>query len=111
MDLPGNQTVTFVAVTNGTEDRNNIATPVEVETALGGCMFRPLSAAEKAGLMDIATEVWKCTAPPSEPALSTNVNALLRYQGKTYTVTAGAQHEYDLDGFLDHVTILCQKTV
>lgn len=73
-------------------------------------MFRPLSAREKAGLVDnIATEVWKCTAPPAAAALEMNAISELKFNAETYQVTGGAQREYDLDGVLDHVSVLCQK--
>lgn len=108
----GGQVVTFVTFTLGDDvDNLGIKSEVPTEVAVSGCHFRPLSASETAQIseIDIATQTWKCTAPPVAAALSADAAGYLKYGGDTYTIVGGAQPFTDLEGRLVKVTILAQR--
>ena len=86
-----------------------------------GCRFRPAATAEVDGQTDVATEVWKLTAPPnaatiaalstgeivydgtSSPSLPDDPNELFRIDGRV-------QPKYDNDA-VHHVTVMCKRQV
>jgi hypothetical protein len=107
----GDQTVTFVAITYGPPDENGIPEEIRTETPVAGCLFRPLRSDEKAGVFEIATEVWKATCPPVTAALTASVNGELKHDGITYQTVAGAQPYRGLDGVVDHVVVMCRRQV
>ncbi len=110
MSLAGD-TVIFGSFTEGdTADSLGMTTEVAHETEITGCRFRPLSATETAQTeFDIASEVWKCTAPPVPAALAADVNGYLKFGGEVYQIIAGAQPFTDLDGSSFKVTVLARK--
>ena len=107
----GGQTVTFVTFTlDGTADNLGVKHESATEVAVAGCRFRPLSAAETAETeFDVATEVWKCTAPPAAAVLAADSTGYLRCDGDTYAIVGGPQPFTDLYGVPFKVTILAQK--
>jgi hypothetical protein len=108
----GDQTVTFVAVTNGALDRLGIPAQVRTEIAVPGCRFRPLSAEETVGLTDLATEVWKCTAPPVAAVLAAMAIDEVKHNGITYQIVGGVKPYNDYFSNTVHkVTVLCQKQI
>lgn len=109
----GGQTVTFVTVTEDTNNRDRYGNPalVRAEVDVAGCHFRPLSAKETLGLGDIATDPWKCTAPPVAAALGATVNSEVKHNGITYQVIAGARPYSDFSDSVFKVTIICQRQV
>jgi hypothetical protein len=107
----GDQTVGFVTITDGALDELGIPAQVRTTVNVPGCRFRPLSAAETVDLTDVATEVWKCTAPPSAAALVDATGELV-HDGVTYQVIGGPKPYPDAfrsDTF--KVTVMCEKQV
>lgn len=105
----GGQTVTFVTITPGTEgrfERDKTPTPVDVP----GCRFRPLGTSEMVAETDLATEVWKCTAPPVAAVLAATAASELIYGDKTYHVT-GVEPFTDLSGRPFKVTVIAERYI
>ena len=110
----GGQTITVVTFSrSGAVDNLGIQPEIPVEVEVEGVHFRPLSATETAEIseIDIETQVWKLTADPVAAVLNADTTAYIRYNGDTFTVVGGAQPFTDLEGEIDHVTILVQKQV
>lgn len=77
----GDQTVGFVGVTLGDADANGVRARTRVQVNVNGCRFRPLRVDEKVGVFNIASEVWKCTAPPDPGVLALTSIGELVYDG------------------------------
>lgn len=105
----GDQTVTFVALVKTGEDRNNEPIFTRNEVAVTGCRFRPLRVNEKVGVTDIATEVWKCTAPPVAAVLNAEAISELKYLGETYQLLGEVSPFTDFSSVVHKVTVLAQK--
>ena len=107
----GGQTVTFVTFTlDGVADNLGIKAEQSTEVEVTGCRFRPLTAAETADTeFDVATEIWKCTAPPTSTVLAADSTGYLRCDGDTYAIVGGPQLFPDMNGQPFKVTILAQK--
>lgn len=105
----GSQTVSFVTITNGALDRLGNPAKIRTEVPVNRCRFRPLHARETAELdTNIATEVWKCTAPPAAAAVIAASTGELKHNGVTYKIIGGAKRFEDFaEPF--KVTIICQK--
>jgi hypothetical protein len=112
----GNQTLTFVSITEGVKDRWGVAAPVIVEVPVSGCRFRPLSGMEKVGLTDVATDIWKGTVPPHAAAMNAQVNGQVKYSGPEtggvvviFEIDAGPNTFPDADGLPYKVTVFCKR--
>jgi hypothetical protein len=107
----GGQTVTFISVTgSGTYDSLGVEATTRTEVDVMGCHHRPLRAEETPEwLTNIATQIWKTTAPPEAAALAADANGELEVDGIAYHVIAGAQPFTDLSGRVRKVTILSRK--
>jgi hypothetical protein len=117
----GGQTVGFVTVVDGPPDRNNMPTQTHDVVLVSGCHFRPLRLSEKVGLADIATEVWKLTAPPTEGVLAAKAAGQIVYDhspnpefdeddsSNVFQIVGGVQPFTDLSGQVVKVTVLCQR--
>jgi hypothetical protein len=106
----GDQTLTFVAVTDGTEDRNGIPAQIRTELSVEGCHFRPLKTSEKVGLVEnIATEMWQATCPPDDGVLAATAIDEIVYLGETYQIVGGVQPFNDFSSNVFKVTVLAQK--
>lgn len=105
----GGQTVTFVTMTLGTEGRFE-RVPVPARVDVPGCRFRPLGTSEMVAETDLATEVWKCTAPAVDAALSATATSQLEHNGKTYHVT-GVEPFTDLSGRPFKVTVIAERYI
>lgn len=117
----GKQTVGFVSVVDGAPDRNNMPTQTHAVDLVAGVRFRPLRANEKVGLADIATEVWKLTAPPTSVVLSAKASGQLVYDGSAapewddddssnrFQIVGGVQPFTDMSDQVVKVTVLCQR--
>ncbi|UXA19548.1 hypothetical protein [Mycobacterium sp. SMC-4] len=88
-----------MAVTLGQPDANGVRPPTTVQVNVHGCRFRPLRVEETAGAVEIATEVWKCTAPPAPAVLAATSIDELVYDG-TKNPQRGADdvNVYRIDG-------------
>ncbi|OKH68075.1 hypothetical protein EB74_34220 [Mycobacterium sp. SWH-M5] len=107
----GGQTVTFVAYSNtGTRRPLGGYEQDETLTEVAGCRHRPLSARETAEYdVNVATVVWKTTAPPEAVVLAAKQNGEIRVDGVAHKIIAGPQHHVDMDGQPFKVTILSQR--
>ena len=116
----GAQTVGFVTVTAGEADPNGIKRKTRVQVNVPGCRFRPLRMDEKTGLTNLATEMWKCTAPPHEAVLAADSVDELVYDGTdnptqlesgetTYHIDGGIQPFTDFSKEPFKVTVLATK--
>jgi hypothetical protein len=107
----GGQTATFVVVSGtGTYDSLGGETVTRTETAVTGCRHRPLRFDETPEwVTNIATQVWKTTAPPVAAAMAANAKAELIVGGVRYRVIAGAEVFTDQAGTPHKVTILSEK--
>ena len=84
-------------------------TPVPVQTPVPNCRHRPLSDSETPQyLTDVATQVWKTTAPGVPAAIAANPTGHLIVNGINYKIIAGAQPYPDpqAPGQIFKVTIL-----
>ncbi|AHG24330.1 head-to-tail stopper [Mycobacterium phage MichelleMyBell] len=107
----GGQTVTFVTYEN-TGPRRPLGGYQQAETLapVAGCRHRPLSARETAEYdVNVATVVWKTTAPPAPAVLAARQDGEIRVDGVAYKIIAGPQHHVDMDGQPFKVTILSQR--
>ncbi|WP_231984725.1 hypothetical protein [Mycobacterium sp. 852014-52144_SCH5372336] len=100
-----------MTITEGPPDRNGYPTQIRTETDVHGCLFRPIDVDEKAGLFEIATEVWKATCPPEPVALAATAAGEVKHVGLTYQIIGGVQPFYDLDGEIRHVAVVCRRQV
>lgn len=108
----GGQTVGFVTVTeSGEPGYLGLKTKTKVVVKVSGCHFRPANTTEVDGQTDVATEVWKCTAPPVDAALNAKPGDELNVGGLTFQVDGFVQPKFDLAGALSHVTIMCKRQV
>jgi len=104
----GGQTVTFVTVAGtGVFDDFGSEVTTETEVPVAGCLHRPLSAQETPDwLTDIATQIWKTTAPPGTETIAAKSTGKLRENGRTFEIIGGAQPFTDMIGNQFKVTIL-----
>lgn len=105
----GDQTVIFVAITDGALDRLGIPAKVRTEVSVPGCRFRPLSVDEAVTLTDVATEVWKCTAPPHPTVLAAKAIDEVKHNGITYQLVGGVKPFPGYRSNTVHkVTVMCK---
>lgn len=106
----GSQTVTFVAYSDtGTPGYLGKKAEVRTEVEVAGCHFRPASVTETPdGESNVATEVWKLTAPPVAAVLNAKSTGELVYAGETFQIDGPVMPKFDL-GALHHVTVMCKK--
>lgn len=106
----GSQTVTFVTVTGaGTYDELGGETQTTTSVAVAGCRHRPLRAEEMPEwLSNIATQVWKTTAPPAAAAIAAKSTGKLTVGGQTFQIIGGSQPFTDYTTSPFKVTILSQ---
>lgn len=105
----GDQTVTFVAITDGAKDRLGIPAKVRTEVSVTGCRFRPLSVEETFKLTDEAMEIWKCTAPPHPKVLSAKAIDEVKHNNVTYQLVGGVKpFPYAESSNVYKVTVLCK---
>jgi hypothetical protein len=114
MTLPhgpfGGDTVTFVTITDGVKDRLGIPAKVRTEVAVTGCRFRSWFFEEKVTLTDIATQMWKCTAPPDPAVLAAEAIDEVKHAGITYDIVGGVKlFPYAESDQIYKVTVLCKK--
>ena len=105
----GSQTVAFVTlVGTGVFDEYNVEGMTEADVPVAGCRHRPLSAAEAGQLLgEVATQVWKTTAPPEAAAIAAKSTGTLKVDGRTFHILGGTQPFEDFnDPF--KVTILSE---
>jgi hypothetical protein len=117
----GGQTVGFVTTVDGDPDRNNVPTQTHDVVLVPGCHFRPLRLSEKVGLADVATEMWKLTAPPTVGVLAAKAAGQIVYDhsptpvfdeddsSNVFQIVGGVQPFTDLSGQVVKVTVLCQR--
>lgn len=106
----GDQTLTFVSITDGPPDVNGIPEQVRTEIEVAGCRFRPLRVAEKVGLLEnIATEVWQATCPPDAAVLAAEAIDEITYLGETYQLVGAVQPFTDFSSTVHKVTVLAQR--
>lgn len=107
----GGQTITFVTITPGAKDRLGVPAKVETPVDVGGCLFRPMRVDEKVTLTDLATEMWKCTAPGVPAVLGMKANGQLKYLDQTYEIIGAPQPFTDFTSRVFKVTIICKRQV
>ncbi|WP_293308879.1 hypothetical protein [Mycolicibacterium sp.] len=74
-----------------------------------GCRHRPLRADETPEwITNVATQVWKTTAPPVAAAIAAKSTGQLSVGGQTYQIIGGSQPFTDLGADPFKVTILSQ---
>ncbi len=108
----GGQTVTFVSYAE-TGSRGALGTYAQAETATDvvGCRHRPMAFQETSEYdVDVATELWRTTAPPEPAVLAAPADGVLRVDGVTYRIIGGPRCHADLDGTPFKVTIVSQRT-
>ncbi|SDD58906.1 hypothetical protein SAMN04488581_2607 [Mycolicibacterium neoaurum] len=117
----GGQTVGFVSTIDGAPDRNNMPVQTHTVDLVSGVHFRPLRLSEKVGLADVATELWKLTAPPNPAVLAAEASGQIVYDGtdspafdednpsNVFQIVGGVQPFTDLRGQVVKVTVLCQR--
>lgn len=105
----GDQTVTFVTITDGVKDRLGIPAIVRTEVPVTGCRFRPLNVEEAVNLTDVATEIWKCTAPPEAAVLAAKSIDEVKHKDITYDLVGGIKPFNDASDQVYKVTVMCKK--
>lgn len=88
----GSQTVTFITLAGtGTYDADGLEVTTETPVAVNGCRHRPLKADETpVNLTNLATQIWKTTAPPEAAAIAAKSTGRLTVDGVTYEIIGGA---------------------
>lgn len=89
----GSQTVGFISIV-GTGEYDELGAEIVDEVAVpeAGCRHRPLRAEEMPeALTNIATQVWKTTAPSSAAAKVAASTGVLEVDGVRYEIIGGAQ--------------------
>lgn len=107
----GDQTVTFVTVTvTGQPGYLGVREKNKSEAVVEGCHFRPLRVEETPDAeTNVATEYWKCTAPPEVAALAATFTGEVKHEGITYQIDGPVQPKYEMYGGVHHVTIICKR--
>lgn len=107
----GGQTVTFVSfVDSGSPGA--LGTYVQAETSVDvtNCRHRPMTFKETAEYdIDVATEMWKTTAPPVAAVVNAKADGVIRVDGVTYRIVGGPRCFTDMSGRPYKVTIISQK--
>ncbi|WP_349318992.1 hypothetical protein [Mycolicibacterium canariasense] len=76
----------------GVFDDRGFETTTPVDVPVEGCRHRPLSAQEAAEVVgDVATQVWKTTAPPEAAAVAARSTGTMKVDGRTFHIIGGAQ--------------------
>lgn len=105
----GSHTVVLREFTQGAgRGRLNQRQVTSTNNTVTGCLMRPSRPKEVVTLTDIATDVWRCVAPPVVAALNATAAGELDYDGRTYQIIA-VEPFADFGGALSHVTITCQR--
>lgn len=109
----GAQTVTFVTFTEaGSPGALGTYAMTETKAAVKNCRHRPLTFKETAETdTDIATEMWKTTAPPEAAVLAAEASGVIEVDGERYQIIGGIRHHVDMDGAPFKVTIISQKQI
>ncbi|APE14143.1 hypothetical protein BOH72_01775 [Mycobacterium sp. WY10] len=107
----GGQTVTFVAYEDtGTPGALGTYTQAETTTEVTGCRHRPLPFSETPeGDIDVATQMWKTTAPPDPAVLDAKPNGVLRVDGVEYQIIGGPGVFPDPAGQPIKVTLISKR--
>lgn len=107
----GAQTVMFVSLAD-TGSPGGLGTYPQVETLtpVKGCHHRPLTFSEAAEFdTNVATELWKTTAPPEPAVLAAKSDDEIRVGGMSYRIVGGVRPHADLSGELVKVTVVSQR--
>jgi hypothetical protein len=103
----GGQTVTFVSYADGTANALGTYSQVETTTDVKNCRHRPLAFKETAEYdIDVATEMWKTTAPPAAAVLAAQADDVIRVDGVEYQIIGGPRHHRDMAGKPFKVTLI-----
>lgn len=88
----GSQTVTFeTLVGTAVYDANGLEATTSVSVPVTGCRHRPLKAEETPEwLTNLATQIWKTTAPAEAAAVAAKSTGLLTVDAVTYRIVGGA---------------------
>lgn len=107
----GGQTVTFVSFAEaGSPGALGTYQMVETRVDVTGCRHRPLTFQETAETdTDIATEMWKTTAPPEAAVVAAEATGVIEVDGETFHIIGGPRMHVDMDGTPFKVTIVSQK--
>lgn len=106
----GGQSVTVVTVSeSGEPGYLGVKTKTRSEVVVSGCHFRPLSTSETVGQTDVATQLWKLTAPPVDAVLGLSAGDELVHADTTFQVDGVPLPKYDLAGQVHHVTVTCKR--
>lgn len=119
----GGQSVGFVTVTDSGEiGLGGIRSQSRVLVVVSGCRFRPAGSSEVDGRSDVASEVWKLTAPPVAAALIADSTGELVWDGTTtpvlptdpnsrdwFRIDGAPQPKFDMDGSVHHVTVAVKR--
>lgn len=107
----GGQAVAFVTVSRGEPGYLGLGGTSRADDTVFGCHFRPASSVETPANSesDVATEIWKLTAPPTSTVLAAGPGDELSYDGNTYQILGPIMPKYDDDGTVHHVTIMAKR--
>lgn len=118
----GGQTVALVAIAaTGSPGYQGIKATSRTKTVVSGVHFRPFQTLETPDTeTDVATELWKLTAPPETAALVAKSTGELLYDGtddpadvkaNRFAITGPVQPKSGLGAKVHHVTIMCKRQV
>ncbi|WPH57639.1 hypothetical protein [Mycobacterium phage WXIN] len=118
----GGQTVVFVTVTEDPTQRDRYKKPlrIETDTPVRGCRFRPLTAEEKTNLstsnelrgdIDVITDPWRCTTPPSPTVMNAGVGDVVKVDGVTYQIIGLPRVFPDFRGRPFKCTVLVDRQI
>lgn len=108
----GDQAVKIVTVAEtGSPGYLGVKSKSRTEIEVTDCHFRPVGVSETPDAeTNVATEVWKLTAPPVAAVLAAKPNGELIYDGKTFKIDGPVMPKYDF-GALHHVTVMCKRAL
>lgn len=117
----GAQTVTFVTVAEtGQPGFLGVKAKSRAEVDVPGCHFRTFKSAEMDGeaassgadgRTRVATEIWKCTAPPEAGVLAAKSTGEIKYKGMTFQIEGPIELNFDMGNQVHHVTIFAKRQV
>lgn len=115
----GGQTIGLVTVTKtGGPGFMGVEAENRATTLVSGVHFRPLNTIETpVAATDVATEIWKCTAPPEAGVLAAQSTGTVLFDGTNSPADVEA-NRFQIEGPImpkydgsqvHHVTIMCKR--
>lgn len=109
-DSFGGQSVGVVTVSRGAPGYLGLALESRSTVTVTDCHFRPAGSSETPeGVNDVATEIWKLTAPPVAAVLNAHAGDEVTYGDMVFQVVGPVMPKYDGANTVHHVTVMVKR--